>query len=312
MRKQAKAILGYSPTEKPCLLCQTPDENISKKDATHWHARFRKGCQVRNCVMSMEIKNCAYCSRFPCDFEKAHGGSWTRETYEKMHGRPMTEEEYEKFIEPFEAVNRLERIRAELSSDEIVEASTVPPLKAKIVEFPDSLSGPQVASFKQVHSILTKLKESTLTGVDADLVIQQQRLKNRVKHLFRFLWIFATHGKLKEGNGQTLVVDPGTYKTHRGSETRLMVLSTLEDVIFHNLAKVGVEARIVELSKNWKVPSGYLRTSGWEMRLAFTKESGGVASLKALQAYGKALEEKYGKRAVRHFSDIDMTVLLEN
>lgn len=311
-RKQAKAILGYTPTEKPCLLCLTPDEKISQKDSTHWHARFRKGCQVRNCVTRMGIKNCAYCSRFPCDVEKAHGGSWTRETYENLHGRPITDEEYYAFIEPFEAVNRLERIRAKLSPNEIVEAPTVPLLKAKIVNFPDSLAGPQSADFKQLHSMLSTLKESMLTGVDADLAIQQHRLKNRVKYLFRFLWIFAVHGKLQETNGQTLVVDPETYKGNRGSETGLMSLSVLENIIFPNLVKVGVKARIVELAKDWKVPTGYLRMRGWEMKIAFSKKIGSVASLKALQAYGNALEEKYAKRAFQYFANVDMTVLAEN
>jgi hypothetical protein len=309
MRKQAKAILGYSPTEKPCLLCLTPEEKISKDEATHWHARFRKGCQVRKCVTEMGIKNCAYCSRFPCDFEKAHGGTWTREVFEKMHGRPMTDEEYEKFIEPFEAVKRLERIRTMLSPDEIVEAPTVPPLKAKVVDFPEALSDRQAVNFKQVHSLLRTLKESTLAGVDADLVIQQQRLKNRVKHLFRFLWIFAAHGKLREGNGQRLVVNPKTYKANRGNETSLMVESTLENVIFPNLAKVGIEGQIVKLAKDWKVPTGYLRIRGWEMRLSFTKKAGGVAGLKAFQSYGRKLREQYDKRAFRYFVNIDMRPL---
>jgi hypothetical protein len=312
MRKEAKAILGYTPTEKPCLLCLTPDEKISKKDATHWHARFRKGCQVRKCVTNMGIKNCAYCSRFPCDFEQTHGGTWTREAYEKMHGRPMTEEEYHKYIEPFEAVNRLERIRAELGPEEIVDAPTLPLLKAKVVDFPASLSGPQATEFKQVHLVLKTLKESTLAGVDGDLAVQQQRLKNRVRYLFRFLSIFAIHGQLEETNGKALVVDPETYKDNRGSETGLMSLSRLENVIFPNLAKAGIETEIVELAKDWKVPTGYLRIRGWEMKLAFAKEIGGLASLKAFQTFGKKLNEKYGKRVFRFFKDVDMRLLTEN
>lgn len=312
MRKQAKAILGFSPTEKPCLLCLTLDEKISKKDATHWHARFRKGCQVRKCVTNMGIKNCAYCSRFPCDFEQAHGGTWTREAYEKKHGRPLTDEEYHRFIEPFEAVTRLQQIRKELRSDEIVEAKTVPLLKVEVVDFPASLSGARAASFKQLHSVLKTLKESTLSGVDADLAIQQRRLQNRVKYLFRFLWIFAIHGKLQETNGKALVVDPDVYKSNRGSETALMSVSTLENVIFPNLVKAGMKAEIDKLDKDWKVPTGYLRIRGWEMKLVFTKKIGGLAGLKALYEYGKALLKKYGKRAFQYFTNIDMTVLIDS
>jgi hypothetical protein len=227
-----------------------------------------------------------------------------------MHGRPMTEEEYERYIEPFEALDRLQRIRATVRPDEIVEAQTVPPLKAKIAEFPDSLTGPQSANFKQVHSMLMTLKESTLGGVDADLAVQQHRLKNRVKHLFRFLWILAAYGQLEEANGQAIVIDPETYKNNRGSETQLMVLSTLEGVIFSNLAEVGVEAKIVELAKDWKTPMGFLRMGSWKMKLTFTEKLGGLASLNAFQEYGKALKKKHGKRAFRYFKDADMSVLV--
>jgi hypothetical protein len=312
MRKEAKAILGYSPTEKPCLLCLTPDEKISKKDATHWHARFRKGCQVRKCVTTMEIKNCAYCSRFPCDYVESHSGAWNREAYEKLHGRPMTEEEYERYIEPFEALDRLKRVRATVNPNEIDEAPTLPLLKAKIVDFPDEITDPHAANFRQIHSMLKRLKETTLSGVDADLAVQQHRLKNRVKYLFRFLWIFAAHAKLDISNGSTLVIDPAMYKANRGSETGLMTVRTLEGVIFPNLLKVGIKAKMNELTKEWRLPSGYLRVRGWEMRMSFTEKVGRLASLKAFQNYGLALEEKYGKRAFRYFKNVDMSVLVDS
>ena len=310
-RKRASSVLGFSPTEKPCLLCLTPDEKISKKDATHWHLRFRKGCQVRKCVTDMGIKNCAYCSRFPCAFEKAHASVWTRELFEKQHGRPMSDEEYRDFIEPFEGLKRLERIRATLDPDEIVEAKTVPPLKAKVVDFPDEISSPQAAGFNQVHSILSTLKRSTLSGEDADLAPQQHRLKTRVKTLFRFIWILTTLGKLDETDGGAVVVDAETFQKNKGSETALSRWDALEQMVFPTLARVGLQAELVELAEEWKVPTGYLRSKGWEMKIAFTKKYGGKASLKALQTYGKKLTKKYGKQAFRYFKDVDMRVLAE-
>jgi hypothetical protein len=89
-----------------------------------------------------------------------------------------------------------------------------------------------------------------------------------------------------------------------------MVSSTLDGVIFPILVKVGVEAKIVELAKDWKVPSGYLRTRGWKMKLTFTDRIDGLAGLKAFQEYGTALKKKFGKRAFRYFKDADMAVLV--
>ena len=299
------------PTENPCLLCLTPDEKISEKDVTHWHTRFRKGCQVRRCAINMGIKNCAYCSRFPCAYEKAHASAWTREVFEELHGRPMTDEEYHTFIEPFEALKRLERIRATLSPDEIVEAKTVPLPKVKIVDFPKTISGPQIAGFKHVHSILSNLKHSILSGEDADLAPQQHRLKTRVKTLFRFLWIVARFGKPDKADDQAIVVDAETFLKNRGSESGLSRWPNLEQMVFPALAKVNVQAELVELAEEWRVPTGYLRSKGWEMKLAFNKKSGGIAGVKAFQSYGKKLDAKYGKRAFRYFKDVDMRVLTE-
>jgi hypothetical protein len=206
-------------------------------------------------------------------------------------------------------LKRLERIRATLRPEEIVEAKTAPQLKVKIVDFPDTISGPRTLTFKQVHSILSTIKRSILSGEDADLAPQQHRLKGRVKSIFRFLWICATVGDLKGTDEQTLTVDAKTFLKNRGSETALSHWTTLDHIVFPTLAKVGILAELVELAEEWKVPTGYLRSKGWEIKLAFTKKSGGKASLKALQTYGKKLTEKYEKRAFRYFMDVDMRVL---
>ena len=310
-RKRAKSILGLSPTEKPCLLCTTPDEKLTTDELTHWHARFRKGCQARKCVINNGIKNCAYCSRFPCAFEKAHATAWTREGFEQQHGRPMTDEEYQTFMEPFEALKRLEEIRATLSPDEIVEAKTVPIPKAKVVDFPKTITDPLSTNFQQIHSMFSTLKRSILSGEDADLAPQQHRLKSRVKHLFRFLWILAAFGKMDEPNDGVLVIDAETFQKNRGSESGLSRWTGLEQIIFTTLAKLGIKAEIVEISKDWKVPSGYLRSKGWEIKLAFTKKGERETNLKAFQIYANKLHEKYGKQAFRYFSNIDMRVLAD-
>ena len=66
-KKSAKRILGYMPMKTPCLMCQTSDEEIPKRTKLP-----PRSCLVRRCVDKIGVENCAYCSRFPCDFLDGH------------------------------------------------------------------------------------------------------------------------------------------------------------------------------------------------------------------------------------------------
>jgi hypothetical protein len=310
--KRAKKILGYTPTKKPCLLCLTPEDKIPK-DTKHWHSNFRRGCRIRQCVTRMGIKNCAYCSRFPCDFEIQHAGTWDRETFEKRMGEPMSDEDYRTFVEPFEGVKRLQKIRSTLSPDQIVEAIVEEPLKLKVVDFPESLPYPsgEIEGFKAVLTLLAGVKRSSLGLKDTDILPQQHRLKSRISHLIRFLWIFARYGKFKAENGGHLVVDPEVYLDNRGSARGLGNWSTVKEVVLKNLERFGVHGELVELAEGWTTPTMSFRNQGWEMKLSFDDIIGGTATLKALRDFAMKLDAKYGKRAHRYFKDADMRVLSE-
>jgi hypothetical protein len=45
--------------------------------------------------------------------------------------------------------------------------------------------------------------------------------------------------------------------------------------------------------------------------MSFEEKIGGTVALKALQTYARRLDEKYGKKALQHFSDADMQFLFE-
>jgi hypothetical protein len=47
------------------------------------------------------------------------------------------------------------------------------------------------------------------------------------------------------------------------------------------------------------------------MKMSFEEKIGGTATLKALQDYARKLEEKYGKKAFKQFSDANMQLLFE-
>lgn len=310
-RERCKKILGYKPMEKPCLTCHTPDEELPKGSRLP-----PRNCLVRQCATKTGIQNCAYCSRFPCGHVKDLGTEWTREKFEEKHKAPIPDEDYLTFIEPFEALRHLQEIRASISPDDIVEAITVPSLETKIVDFPKDLpfSKEETAALKAVHELLATIKRSPLGLTDTDTFAQQQKLKNQMPHLLRFLWILGRFGELKKQNGTHLLVDAKTYIANRGNEKTLASWPFVEKTVFKNLLEFRVHCKRVALEgvkeKNLTTGTGYLRDKGWIMAMTFDEEkTGGVAALKALQTYTKKLDKRYDKNAFKHFSDVDMRVL---
>ncbi len=312
-RKRCKEILGYKPTRKPCLTCQTSNEKMPKG------AKLPpRSCLIRQCVDKIGVENCAYCSRYPCEYVKEHGSQWNREYFEEKLGRPISDVDYLTFIEPFEGLKNLEAIRASLSPEDIAEAAAVPALKTKIVDFPEDLpfSDEETMVLKKLHQMLARVKRSSLVLADTDTFAQQQRLKDRRAHLLRFLWILGHFGGFRKENGAHLIVDAATYEANRGSEKMLAIWSFVKDRIFKILLELGVRCERVALEgvkeKDLTTGTGYLRGKGWVMKMSFDESAGGVDALKTLQNYAARLDEEYGKKAFRYFSDVDMRMLNKN
>jgi|GEM_PF-350500 len=312
-KKRAKKILGYTPMKTPCPTCQTSDEEIPKGSKLP-----PRNCSVRQCVDRAGVKNCAYCSKFPCEAVRSIAGAWSRDFFEKKHGVRISEEDYRAFIKPFEGLKRLEKIRASLSPNEIVEPPIVPQLKTKVIDFPEHLplSKNEIAAFKALHRVLANIKRSSLGLKDTDTFAQQQKLKNRISHFLRFIWIFGRFGNFQtEKNGACLVVDAKTYIDNRGNEKALATWPFVKDVVFNILSEFGVHCERVMLKgvkeKDLTTPGGYLRSKGWIMRMKFDGNAGGVTTLKALQTYARKLDDNYGRKAFRYFSNVDMRVLSE-
>ena len=57
--------------------------------------------------------------------------------------------------------------------------------------------------------------------------------------------------------------------------------------------------------------TGYVRNKGWVLSLSFETQIGGLDALRALQAYCKKLDQKFGKKAFQRFCIADMAVLSE-
>lgn len=311
-RNEAKRILGYMPIKTPCATCQTPDAEIPKESKLP-----NRKCLIRRCVDKTGVANCAYCSCFPCDTLKATAGAWNRENIEAKLGAPISEEEYHSFVEPFEGISRLESIRASLKPDEIVKPAKVPASESRIAAFPENLpfSKAEIESFKAVHSLLANLAQSSLGLRDTDTFAQQHKLKNQKAHVLRFLWILGNYGKFENAKTPSLVVDAETYIANRGREKTLAIWSFVEETVFKVLSEFGVCCERVALkgvkNEDLTTGTGYLRKKGWVMRMSFEEKIGGAAALNALQTYARRLAEKYGKKAIKHFSTADTQILTE-
>ncbi len=309
-RRNAKKVLGYSPIRTPCATCQTPDDQIPKESKLP-----SRKCLIRVCANKTGVNNCAYCSRFPCEAMNSISGLWTRKKFEEKLGSPISEEEYHAFVEPFEGLRRLQKIRASLKTKEIIDAKKVPQLKIKVVAFPDNIpfSKEEATAFKKVHKLLATIKNSSLGLKDTDTFAQQQTLEKRMAHILRFLWILGCYGEIEKKNGGNLTVNAKTYISNRGSEKSLAIWSFVRETIFKTLQEFKVQCERVPLKatkeENLATGTGYLRSKGWIIKMSFEEKAGGFAAVQALQSYAKRLNAKYGKKAFQHFSEIDMRVL---
>lgn len=310
-----KKVLVYSPTGsyQNCLGCQTPEDQIPKDSPIPL-----RNCTTRLCVKRNEIENCAYCSRFPCAYIKVKTVEWSREKIEKKLGKPISDENFNKFVEPFESFNHLKDIRDNLKKMDVVEAKTLPSLKSRITPFPKNLkyTDDEIASFKQIHELITEIKTSTLGLKDTDVYAQQERLKSRIKQFLRFLWIFGTYAE-KDFDNDSLIIDAKSYLNNRRSESSLGNWPYLEEVLIKNFELIGLKCEPIQLSKErigskgWITPTGALRDRNWKIIISTISKYAGTKLLNALFEYCQKLDTKYDKRSFSYFTKADLRVLLE-
>lgn len=307
-KARAKQVLGFTPIRTACVTCQTPDDQIPKTSKLP-----SRRCLIRQCVDKAGIENCGYCSRFPCETLKGTADAWRREVIEAKLGESLSDADYRQFVEPFEGLRRLTVLRESLNPSEFVEPPKVTE-KTNLVEFPKNLTMAKVEHLKQVHFLIEKIWNSSFGLQGTDTFAQHQTLEKERINVLRFLWIFGTYGKL-DGDGSVLVVDPKTYLASRGSEKQLAIWSFLKAVVFKELSSLGVCCKLVPLTgvkiADLTTGTGYVRNKGWVMSISFETQIGGLDALRALQAYCKKLDQKFGKKAFQRFSIADIGVLSE-
>jgi hypothetical protein len=309
--EDVKKYVGYSPTQNPCHGCQTPNEKLAKDVGVH---NFLRGCSARKCAFHNEIRNCAFCSRYPCDKIKALNISNSREEAEQRLGESMPDDKYESFVRIFEGKKTLDEIRKGLSPDQIQEVKTTEQKPPKIVAFPDVEK--KHLKYKVLHDALSTILSSELGFSDTDTLAVQEMLGSRRAVLIRLLWILANFGSL---DGEKLLVDSITINTYKKGTSGFPTTEGGWNIWLGILSKTGIRAELIlaQIEKSELItPIGWLRdrlpgsnAPGYHIAVSFGDKVGGIASLKLLHTYAKQLDEKYGKRAFGAFKKADMRSL---
>jgi len=261
-------------------------------------------CYVRKCAMKNGVKNCAYCSAYPCQEVLAIHSLQkldAKERIVKRLGYEIPEQDYLAFIEPYEGIKHLNEIRQTIGADEIVEMKRFS-MRPKMVAFPHDLpfSKDEISAYKFLHQILGSLAVSDNVSYARQFLLEKNR-----KQLLKILWAFGRFGELKEEDGSHLVLDSEIYSSQKISS----YYSKVQDY-FRLLENYGVHCEIVPLQEtDWVTATGALRKTGWLMKLAIDEKIGGGLTVKALKNYASKLNEKYGKNTFRYFSKGDMRVL---
>lgn len=308
-----KKYVGYTPTKNPCHGCQTPNENLAKDVGVH---NFLRGCSARKCAFHNNLRNCAYCSRYPCDKINALNLSNSRETAEKRIGKAIPNDKYLAFVRIFEGKKILDEIRNGLSSDQIQEVKTVDQKSPSIVPFP-KLSK-KTKMYKSLHDTLAKIISSDLGLVDTDTLAGQEMLKSRRAVLLRLLWIVANHGSI---DGTHLSVDSIAINTHKKGTSGFPTTEDGWKRWLEIISKAGIlgEMEYADIDRKILIsPIGWLRDRipnsnepAWYLRVTFDENLGGAVVLKALKHYAVQIDNEYSKKAYSKFVKADMQFLLD-
>jgi hypothetical protein len=165
---------------RPCDGCAVPDKE---------RKIIYLNCRVRKCAISNGVKNCAYCSSYPCvDVETIHSVQRpdALEKIEKRIGGVIPREDYCSFIEPYEGIKRLNKIMESLKPTDIIEMMPVSK-KHGIIAFPEDFpAGIGRSAYCQIHGILSSIGLGENVSYARSVVLDKNR-----KQILKLLWVFG-------------------------------------------------------------------------------------------------------------------------
>ena len=110
-------------------------------------------------------------------------------------------------------------------------------------------------------------------------------------------------------------IEPDAYLKLLGGVKELEDSNYLQKALFKLMNEFGIKCELIITAKDkygkngWLKESGKLLKTGWYLTIAFTKKAGDSNMLQALKQFATKTVEKFGKKAISHFTMIDMTVL---
>jgi hypothetical protein len=269
-----------------------------------------RGCTIRKCALIQDVETCAHCSEFhTCTHTlKIFGHEVDRKNIEDRLGISIPEGDYRAYIEPYENLKHLDKVRRSLKASDIKKANMYT-REIKTVDFPAKLTYTkrEISAFKKLYTMLAHI-----LSLSGNTYAQHVALKKRKEYFLKLLWTFGLYGALKRQGKPHLIVDSNVYIQQK-------LIGNLQTVLMYIgiLKKFGVMCEHVPLSKErygkdgWLTPMGWLRRTGWYMKMSFSDNVGGVLGLKALQKYTARLNKQYGKKAFSYFEKADMRVLTQ-
>jgi len=164
-----------------CDGCSIPDDKRKV---------YYLNCLVRKCAMKNGVKNCAYCSAYPCQEVLNIHSLQKPDAKEKIAerlGYEIPEQDYLAFIEPYEGIKHLDEIRQTLGAEKIVEMKQFS-MRPKMVAFPHDLScsKDEISGYKFLHQILTTLEVADNVSYARKFTLEKNR-----KQLLKILWAFG-------------------------------------------------------------------------------------------------------------------------
>ncbi len=299
-----KRFYGFKlkPENMYCDGCQVPDDKNKSK-----LLKYMRRCPIRVCAFTNKIKTCAHCSEYrQCMYNLVIFYSGVnRKSVEKHVGAPISDRDYHDFVEPFENLKHLKRIRDSLKKKDIKTPAPVK-VKIKVTPFPEKFRATkqQITAYKKLYTVFT-----SIAGMTGKTHAQEAVLKIRRERFFKMLWTFGLYGQLKQKPRMHLYLDGSTYLNQKITGHYVSVKR-----YFKSLRKYGVNCRIIpRVKKGWLTPMGWLRNkekkekqAPWYMTVSFTKKAGGIAGLRILRNYVTKLNRRYGKRGLRYLMKADL------
>jgi hypothetical protein len=306
--KEIKRFTGYKPVKyewEGCVGCLTPNEVFP----SHPFYNLLKKCRTRKCTEHNEVPNCAYCGRFPCANIIARK-DYTQEKVSEKLGKEITDDEYERYVQMFDGMGNLNKIRSGLTPTQIKNPKLVSH-EPEIIELTGAFEND---NFKLVYEKLVEIANSNLGIKGVDTISGFELYKERKEFLWRFLWIIGLYGKIEYDE---LSIDSATLYDNR----KPLSLPKNEEewkVFFDILSEFSIISELKIKTDRLYTPGGYMRAKipksnkpAYILKMKTSSKLQKYPFFTALSELLSKLQEASGKRALSNFKKLNFNSILQ-